>query len=101
MKDSPQGKEFELICFVVNCGMGSKVIKLAKQNGISGGTICLGRGTVNNPILKFLDLTDIRKEIVLMIGEKNTAKQALEVLSEKLALRKPNHGIAFTSSVCC
>ncbi|SHN64034.1 P-II family nitrogen regulator [Desulfitobacterium chlororespirans] len=99
MKLSSDGKEFELICFVVNFGVGSKVIKLAKQCGISGGTIFLGRGTVNNPILKFLDLTDIRKEIVLMLGEKSTAEYALEVINEKLALHKPNHGIAFTCMV--
>ncbi|KTE93037.1 transcriptional regulator [Desulfitobacterium hafniense] len=99
MKLSSDGKEFELICFVVNFGVGSKVIKLAKQCGISGGTIFLGRGTVNHPILKFLDLTDIRKEIVLMLGEKSTAEYALKVINEKLALHKPNHGIAFTSTV--
>lgn len=99
MKLNPDGKEFELICYVVNFGIGSKVIKLAKQSGISGGTIFLGRGTVNNPILKFLDLTEVRKEIVLMIGERSTAEQAIEVINEKLALHKPNHGIAFTSTL--
>ncbi|MEL1135675.1 P-II family nitrogen regulator [Desulfitobacterium sp. THU1] len=91
--------EFELISFVVNHGVGTKVLKFAKQHGISGGTICLGRGTVNNPILKLLDLTDTRKEIVMMIGEKDAAQNALVALNEKLALHKPNHGIAFTSSV--
>ncbi|BAE85983.1 hypothetical protein DSY4194 [Desulfitobacterium hafniense Y51] len=46
-----------------------------------------------------MDLTDIRKEIVLMLGEKSVAEYALEVINEKLALHKPNHGIAFTSTV--
>jgi len=96
---NPEGKEFESICYVVNFGTGSKVIKLAKQNGIPGGTIFLGRGTVNNPILKLLDLADVRKEIVVMIAEKNTAERAIAVINEKLALHKPNHGIAYTSSV--
>ncbi|AGA68440.1 nitrogen regulatory protein PII [Desulfitobacterium dichloroeliminans LMG P-21439] len=99
MKDSPTTLEFELISLVVNHGVGTKVLKFAKQHGISGGTICLGRGTVNNPILKLLDLTDIRKEIVMMIGEKKAAENALAALNEKLALHKPNHGIAFISSV--
>ncbi|HHU33343.1 MAG: P-II family nitrogen regulator [Zhaonellaceae bacterium] len=91
--------EIELICVIVNFGTGSKVLRIAKKNGISGGTVFLGRGTVNNRILKWLDLDDIRKEIVLMLAEKSEAYNALEAIASELALHKPNHGIAFTVSV--
>lgn len=31
--------ELELICVIVNFNLGSKVLKHAKQHGITGGTI--------------------------------------------------------------
>jgi nitrogen regulatory protein PII len=84
----------------VNFGLGSKLLHVAKNHGIPGGTILLGKGTVNNRILEFLGLSDIRKEIVLMVANKNTAEYVLEKLNEKFEFEKPNHGIAFTTSVC-
>lgn len=92
-------KDYILSCLVVNDGIGSKVTRIAKQNGITGATVLLGKGTVKNPILEFLALNDIRKEIVLLIGEKNTAYKALEELDSELELHKPNHGIAFAFSL--
>jgi nitrogen regulatory protein PII len=95
----PDKKEIELICIIVNFGLGSKTIKIAKKHGVSGGTIFLGRGTIKSRILEFLELNDSRKEIVLMIANKTTATEALEILNKELAFHKPNHGIAFTISV--
>ena len=92
-------KEAELLFIIVNCGLGSKALKIAKQNGISGGTILLGKGTVNNHILELLDIYDVRKEIVLMLAEKTIAYNALEKLNKELAFAKPHHGIAFSTSV--
>lgn len=99
MTNGPDNKEFELIYVIINFGQGSKVLKYSKQNGILGGTIFLGTGTVNNKILEFLDITDIRKEIVLMVAEKKVAYNALEAISAKFRLDKPNNGIAFSSSI--
>ncbi len=90
---------FELICCIVNCGQGSKALKIAKQNGVKGGTICIGRGTVKSRFLEILGLTDKRKEIVIMITEKETAKKAMEAVSQQMAFQKPYHGIGFSFSV--
>ena len=92
-------RELELICMVLNFGKGSKAIKIARKNGVSGGTVFLGRGTIRNRLLEFLELNDTRKEIVMLIAEKATAYKALEELNKELALHKPNYGIAFTISV--
>lgn len=99
MENSSNLKQIELFCVIVNFGLGSKVIKIAKQNGISGGTILLGKGSINNHLLEILDLSDVRKEIVLMIAEKTLVSQALEELSRKFTFEKPNHGVAFTAPV--
>ncbi|MDD4238129.1 MAG: P-II family nitrogen regulator [Desulfotomaculaceae bacterium] len=99
MQDCLNKKELELICLVLNYGLGSKALKIAKRNGVSGGTVFLGKGSIKNRLLEFLELNDYRKEIVLMIANKKTAYQALDVLNKELAFHKPNYGIAFTISV--
>lgn len=92
--------QLELCCVIVNYGNGSKIIKIAKQNGLSGGTVFLGKGTVKKShLLEFLDITDVRKEIVLLISEKNTAYHVLDELNKKIEFNKPHHGIAFSLSV--
>lgn len=91
---------YELIYVVVNYGMGSKVLRKAKEHGISGGTIYLGKGTVNNALLNFLSLYDERKEILLLGTDSQTASRVLEELNKEYQFEKPNHGIVFTINVC-
>ncbi|NLJ91053.1 MAG: P-II family nitrogen regulator [Clostridiales bacterium] len=91
---------FELIYIIVNSGMGSKILHKSRDLGIPGGTICLGKGTVNNSILNFLSLYDERKEIVLLGTDKHTADHVLAELNREFKFEKPHHGIAFTTSAC-
>lgn len=91
---------YELVYVIVNFGMGSRILHRAKEHGVSGGTILLGRGTVSNSLLNFLSLHDERKEIVLMGADKHTADQALAELNKEFHFHKPHHGIAFTTSAC-
>lgn len=100
MNNGFEGINIELICVIVNFGVGSKLIKSAKRYGISGGTITLGRGTVNSRLLDFIGLSDIRKEIVYMAAEQETAYRALEELNREFEFQKPNHGIVFTTAIC-
>ncbi len=90
---------YELVYVIVNYGMGSRVLHKAKKYGICGGTVYLGRGTVNNLLLKFLSLYEERKEIVLLGTDRNTAYDALEKLNKDFQFEKPNHGIVFTTSM--
>lgn len=90
----------ELVCIIVNDGMAERILKYARTHGMKGGTIMLGKGTVNNKILDFLGLADIRKEIIFLIGEQEAAYRVADEINEKFQFRKPNHGIAFTTPVC-
>ncbi|MGI6145255.1 MAG: P-II family nitrogen regulator [Clostridia bacterium] len=99
MEKTPNNYELELVCVIVNFGIGSKILKTAKQCGVTGGTILLGTGTIKNRLLEFLDLYEVRKEIVLMIAEKTVADKALVELNRKFNFDKPNHGIAFSMPV--
>jgi len=96
----PNSSVFELIYIIVNNGVGSRVLRTAKQYGISGGTVVLGKGTVSNTLMNFLSLYDERKEIVLLGADSKTADYALKALSDKFKFQKANHGIAFATSVC-
>ena len=99
ISDNTGCKNVELVCVIVNFGLGSKIINKAKQEGIFGGTILLCKGTINNKVLKFFGLTDVRKEMVLMAGETDNVYKALEKPDEEFKFEKPNHGIAFTTSI--
>lgn len=92
--------DVELITVIVNMGQGSKVLHKAKQFGITGGTVMLGKGTVSNKLLDFFCITDVRKEIVVMLAEKNIAMKATQELNKYFRFEKPNHGIAYTTPVC-
>lgn len=100
MDDKKQPFEVCLLYAIVDCGKGSKVLQISRRSDVTGGTVFLARGTAHNHFLEYLGLADSRKEVVLMVSEKQTAKRAAQVLSKELKLTKPNHGIAFTVPVC-
>lgn len=91
--------QIELIQVIVNLGLGSKVLKIAKKQGVTGGTIYLGRGTVQSKLLNLFAISEIRKEIVMMLTTSNVARKTMDAIYQELHLEKPNHGIAFTTSV--
>lgn len=90
----------ELVCAIVNFGYGSKLLKSARCHGFSGGTVTLGRGTAREKWLDFLGLSDVRKEIVYLAADTETAHRALEAMNQEFHFEKPNHGIVFTTSIC-
>lgn len=90
---------FELIYCVVDIGVASKTLKIAKKYGIKGAVISIGRGAVNNRILDFLGITEVRKEIVTMVVEKELASAAIKGISEEMEFSKEHNGIAFSLSI--
>ena len=99
MNNRPETFDVELACVIVNFGQGSKIRKSARQRGFSGGTITLGRGTVNNRFIDFIGLSDIRKELVYLIADRDTAYRALDEMDREFEFGKPNHGIVFTTTI--
>ena len=91
--------DLALLWVIVNSGMATRVVGTAKRHGIEGATIFLGKGTVRNSILEFLELADVRKEIVLMAGTSLRVRGAMDAVCKEYKLHKPNHGIAFIMDV--
>lgn len=88
--------QYILFFVIVNSGMGSKVLRVAEKVGVSGGTIFLGKGTVENQVLEFLGLDQTKKEIVMIVTQETLEDLIHDVITEKFHLEKPNHGIAFS-----
>ena len=86
----------EIALTIVNAGNGSRVLKLAKSTGVTGGTILLGRGSVHNRLLEMLGIHDIRKEIVLTVANSDLINKSLTLIEETLNFQKNNTGIAFS-----
>ncbi|HOP24800.1 MAG TPA: P-II family nitrogen regulator [Defluviitoga sp.] len=89
-------KSYELIYVILNFGMGSKVYRFARNLGIKRGMIILGKGTVKSPFLEFLGITDVRKEIVLMVCESSKINDIVPQIVDNFNIDKPNKGILFT-----
>lgn len=90
---------YEIIWIIVDFGNASKIVRYAMKQGINGATIFLGKGTINNYFLKLLDITDVRKEVIMMVAHKDVVDRVLPELDKKFQFEKPHHGIAFTMSV--
>lgn len=91
--------EFEWIVAIVNDDVGSRVLRIAKMHGILGGTIFYGQGTVKSRLLEWLDLTDVRKEIVMMVSKSDICRYVMKKLNSDMHLRRPHHGIVFSMPV--
>lgn len=72
---------------------------IMKDKGISGGIIIMGKGTVKNATLNILGIKNQKRLIVNILIKKEMASEILDLLSGKLRLENPGHGIAFTRSV--
>lgn len=90
---------YDLLILIVNCGLGSKASKIAKENGAKGTTTFLGHGTESNKLLKFLEISDIRREIVLVLTDSSVKNCLIEIFRDEFHLEKPNHGILFSIPV--
>ncbi|MDR0434672.1 MAG: hypothetical protein LBH21_06380, partial [Gracilibacteraceae bacterium] len=92
--------QFDLLCCIVNHGSGAKIYNLAKKHGVRGGTILLGHGTLPaNKLREFFELTDSRKEIVIMLADHAAASEAMSQIGREMSLHKKNSGICFISPV--
>lgn len=93
-------KELVLITVIVDFGKGSRVLRISRDNEISGGTVLVADGTIRHGLLNFLGITDSRKEIIMMAAQREAADKALEALEREMEFTKPNHGIAYMTQLC-
>lgn len=88
-------KNYNLICVIINHGLGSKVARHCKKQGAKYISIVMGRGSVDAKILEFLGITDIKKEIIFALVHQNDTLDLLKSLNNEYHFDRLNHGIAF------
>ncbi|NLM27282.1 MAG: P-II family nitrogen regulator [Clostridiaceae bacterium] len=97
----PNGDNIRMLTLILSENQSHKCARLAKEQGIKGGIVIIGRGTVSSTILNMLGIKNQKKEIVKLLIKKENAKEILDCFDETLQLKKPGHGIAYVTPVIC
>ena len=92
-------RELDMLAVIVAQDKGSKVLALAREVGVKGGTILHGIGTASRTIFDYLGLNDKKKAIIKIVGGRDLIIKAAEHISNKMEFQKPNHGIAYIENV--
>jgi len=56
----------------------------------------LGKGTAKSEILDYLGLGQTEKDVVISVVHENNVRNAMNMLKEKMHLKEPGNGIAFS-----
>ena len=90
----------EVIFCIVNAGFSDAVMDAAREFGATGGTVLHARGTANPEAEKLFNITvQPEKEIVVIIVKSEQKDPILKNLYQKVGLKTPGYGIAFSMPV--
>ena len=90
----------EVIFTIVNSGYAEEAMRVAKEQGVRGGTILGARGVVNQDAAAFFGITlHADKEILMMVVDKEIRDRVLNALSKEMGLGKKSQGIVFSLPV--
>lgn len=95
----PKNVELDHITIIVPQSKGEEVLKMAKQKGITNGTVSKGLGTANKELMKEFEKQGRARDFVSLVCATDLAEIFLKKLSEDLGLGKPGHGIAYAVNV--
>jgi len=86
----------KVIVTIVDRGKGEKVADIFMAHHLHFHYICFGLGTASSEILDYFGIGESDKDVVLSITPDYKVHELLNELTEKMQLKKPGHGIAFT-----
>ena len=90
----------EVIFTIVNSGYAEEAMRVAKEQGVRGGTILGARGVVNQDAAAFFGITlHADKEILMMVVDKEIRDRVLNALYKEMGLGKKSQGIVFSLPV--
>ncbi len=89
----------QILTLILSEQQSHKCLRLIKEQGLRGGMIIIGRGTVNSTVLNILGIKSQRKDIIHLLLNKEKAEEMMDFFAEALQLCKPGHGIAYTTPV--
>ena len=90
----------EVIFTIVNSGFAEEAMRVAREQGVRGGTILGARGVVNEDAAAFFGITlHADKEILMMVVDKEIRDNVLGALYKEMGLGKKSQGIVFSLPV--
>lgn len=81
---------------VVEHGKASAVLREAKKHGVRGGTIVYGKGTSPSHILHFLEVYEIKREVLMMVVPQELDLKIHRELTKKFRFDGKNRGFSFS-----
>ncbi|MDO5015599.1 MAG: hypothetical protein Q4E09_01080 [Eubacteriales bacterium] len=88
--------DYELLCFIVDRNQSAKLLAGLRAHFSTGATVLLGSGSRPSKFLQILGLSEVKRDIILIVQSKSEIGQILDLATDKLNLREAGKGIAFT-----
>ena len=99
-QDGGNGMSYEVVCTVVERGLGQEVVDAATAAGSTGATIINARGSGIHERAKFFSMNiEPEKEIVMIIIDKDKVEKIINAIRETLHIDEPGKGIMFSLDV--
>ena len=80
---------------VVDRGKAGTLLRWAQKRGVTGGTIFAGEGTNPSPILNFLGISEIHKEVLMLGVTHGISDQLFSAMRDEFSMDRRYKGIAF------
>lgn len=96
MEEKILPKKIKLLFTIIDRGKGEKLTEIFRENNVMYNLIALGKGTAKSEILDYLGLGRTEKDIVISIVYEENVHDILKILNEKMHLKEPGNGVAFT-----
>jgi hypothetical protein len=83
------------ILTIVDHGIGEKLALRTREAGARGGTIFVGRGEIDSPVLRFLALADVERDLLLTLVTGSQLDAVLDSIRDAPFYRHGNDGMVF------
>ncbi len=88
--------KYEAIFCIVNSGSSETVMDVAREVGVTGGTVIHARGTASREAEKMFGITvQPEKEIVMIVADSAIRDELLHALYRNVGSKTTHQGIAF------
>lgn len=87
----------DMLMFIINHNDkndSKRILKLAADQGLHGGTIMLGEGRSRSSLLKTLGIDSTRRDLVMLIAPTDMAQKGYNYIIQKSKLEQKKAGVA-------
>jgi nitrogen regulatory protein PII len=93
-------RRLTMLIVICDRGKDKKITAFFKDRNAAFSLLTMGKGTASSKMLSYLGLGQVEKAVIFSVMSDGEARDVLLKIDEKLDLKRPGHGIAFTLPVC-